>query len=39
MEIEGDIEACVPTLEKDILDLVEADSYWCLSKLVDGIQV
>jgi hypothetical protein len=25
-------------VEKDVLDIVEADSYWCLSKLVDGLQ-
>ncbi|CAG8529959.1 6072_t:CDS:10 [Funneliformis caledonium] len=25
-------------LPKDVLDVIEADSYWCLSKLLDGIQ-
>ncbi|CAK9028788.1 TBC1 domain family member 22B [Durusdinium trenchii] len=33
------INACdVSTLEQGILDAVEADSYWCLTKLLDGIQ-
>jgi TBC1 domain family member 2 len=26
-------------LPKDVLDVIEADSFWCLSKLLDGIQV
>jgi len=26
------------TLPKDVLDVVEADSFWCLTKLLDGIQ-
>lgn len=26
-------------LNQDVLDVVEADSFWCLSKLLDGIQV
>jgi hypothetical protein len=26
-------------LDQDILDVIEADSFWCLSKLLDGIQV
>ncbi|KAI8341542.1 hypothetical protein BC941DRAFT_208926 [Chlamydoabsidia padenii] len=25
-------------LDQDILDVIEADSFWCLSKLLDGIQ-
>lgn len=25
-------------LPKDVLDVVEADSFWCLTKLLDGIQ-
>jgi len=25
-------------LPKDVLDVIEADSFWCLSKLLDGIQ-
>mmetsp|Transcript_4059 Transcript_4059/g.7788 ORF Transcript_4059/g.7788 Transcript_4059/m.7788 type:complete len:358 (-) Transcript_4059:134-1207(-) len=26
------------TLDAEIMDIVEADSYWCLTKLLDGIQ-
>ena len=26
------------TLPEDILNAVEADSFWCLSRLLDGIQ-
>lgn len=26
-------------LPKEVLAVVEADSFWCLSKLLDGIQV
>ena len=29
----------VSKLSKDILDTIEADSFWCMSKLLDGIQV
>jgi hypothetical protein len=29
----------VSTLDSSILSMVEADSYWCLSRLLDGIQV
>ena len=36
---DGDPDGCdITAVEQDILDIVEADSYWCLSKLVDGIQ-
>mmetsp|Transcript_4022 Transcript_4022/g.5870 ORF Transcript_4022/g.5870 Transcript_4022/m.5870 type:complete len:347 (-) Transcript_4022:2336-3376(-) len=28
----------VSNLDQKILDIVEADSYWCLTKLLDGIQ-
>lgn len=37
--IDGDVETFDPgTLPKDVLDVVEADSFWCLTKLLDGIQ-
>ncbi|KAI5776635.1 rab-GTPase-TBC domain-containing protein [Geopyxis carbonaria] len=37
--IEGDIESFDPgVLPRDVLDVVEADSFWCLTKLLDGIQ-
>jgi len=37
--VDGDVENCDMTqIPKEILDTVEADSYWCVSKLVDGIQ-
>jgi len=37
--IDGDVELLDPgTLPKDVLDVVEADSFWCLTKLLDGIQ-
>lgn len=26
------------SLPKEVLDVVEADSFWCLTKLLDGIQ-
>jgi hypothetical protein len=26
------------TLPKEVMDVVEADSFWCLTKLLDGIQ-
>lgn len=29
----------VSKLSKEILDTIEADSFWCMSKLLDGIQV
>jgi len=36
---DGDPEVCdITSLSKETLDSVEADTYWCLSKLVDGIQ-
>jgi len=36
--VDGDPDVCdISTVEKDALDIVEADSYWCLSKLIDGI--
>lgn len=25
-------------LDKEVLSVIEADSFWCLSKLLDGIQ-
>jgi TBC1 domain family member 2 len=28
----------VSQLDKRVLDVIEADSFWCLSKLLDGIQ-
>jgi hypothetical protein len=28
----------VSQLDKQVLDVIEADSFWCLSKLLDGIQ-
>ncbi|CAO3595071.1 unnamed protein product [Absidia cylindrospora] len=35
----GDPENCdINKLNQDVLDVVEADSFWCLSKLLDGIQ-
>lgn len=37
--IDGDPEDFDPgKLPKEVLDVVEADSFWCLSKLLDGIQ-
>ncbi|KAA8892804.1 rab-GTPase-TBC domain-containing protein [Sphaerosporella brunnea] len=37
--IDGDVETFDPgTLPKSVLDVVEADSFWCLTKLLDGIQ-
>ena len=33
------VETCnVEKVSKEVLDAVEADSFWCLSKLLDGIQ-
>ena len=29
----------VSQLPKETLDVIEADSFWCMSKLLDGIQV
>jgi hypothetical protein len=29
----------VSLLPKEVLSVIEADSFWCLSKLLDGIQV
>ena len=35
-----DLENCdVSSLSKETLDTIEADSFWCMSKLLDGIQV
>ncbi|ORZ22254.1 rab-GTPase-TBC domain-containing protein [Absidia repens] len=35
----GDPEKCdINKLDQDVLNVVEADSFWCLSKLLDGIQ-
>jgi hypothetical protein len=37
---EQDVENCVvDAISDEILAMVEADSFWCLSKLLDGIQV
>ncbi|KAF8422675.1 rab-GTPase-TBC domain-containing protein [Tirmania nivea] len=37
--IDGDVEQFDPvSLPKEVLDVVEADSFWCLTKLLDGIQ-
>ncbi|KAL0638882.1 GTPase-activating protein [Maublancomyces gigas] len=37
--IDGDVEIFNPnSLPKEVLDVVEADSFWCLTKLLDGIQ-
>lgn len=36
---DGDVEIFNPnSLPKEVLDVVEADSFWCLTKLLDGIQ-
>lgn len=29
----------VTNLSQDVLQSIEADSFWCMSKLLDGIQV
>lgn len=29
----------VSQLDPNVLSVIEADSFWCLSKLLDGIQV
>ncbi|KAK9239209.1 rab-GTPase-TBC domain-containing protein [Lipomyces kononenkoae] len=37
--VDGDVESYDPgLLPKEVLDVVEADSFWCLTKLLDGIQ-
>lgn len=37
--IDGDVETFDPgSLPKDVLGAVEADTFWCLTKLLDGIQ-
>ncbi|KAK3753520.1 hypothetical protein QZH41_018010 [Actinostola sp. cb2023] len=37
--VDGDLEnADVSTLQQNVLDTIESDSFWCLSKLLDGIQ-
>ncbi|KAK9455558.1 rab-GTPase-TBC domain-containing protein [Dipodascopsis uninucleata] len=37
--IDADVETFDPgQLPKEILDVVEADTFWCLTKLLDGIQ-
>ena len=37
---DGDLENHdVSKLSKEVLDTIEADSFWCMSKLLDGIQV
>lgn len=39
MPSDGDLETCdVMTLTKEQRDIIEADSFWCLSKFLDGIQ-
>lgn len=38
--LDGDLENHdVSQLPKETLDVIEADSFWCMSKLLDGIQV
>ena len=38
--LDGDLENHdVSQLPKETLDIIEADSFWCMSKLLDGIQV
>ncbi|XP_039391133.1 TBC1 domain family member 22B-like isoform X3 [Mauremys reevesii] len=38
-ELEEDVENFdVTTLSQDVLRSIEADSFWCMSKLLDGIQ-
>ena len=43
MEFYFNIQQYIITSEKiwceSVLDMVEADSFWCLSRLLDGIQV
>ncbi|KAK7207983.1 putative GTPase activating protein [Myxozyma melibiosi] len=37
--VDADIESYDPgQLPKEVLDVVEADTFWCLTKLLDGIQ-
>ncbi|KAK9473614.1 rab-GTPase-TBC domain-containing protein [Dipodascopsis tothii] len=37
--IDDDVESYDPgQLPKEVLDVVEADTFWCLTKLLDGIQ-
>lgn len=37
--VDADVESYDPgRLPKDVLDVVEADTFWCLTKLLDGIQ-
>lgn len=37
--IDGEVETFDPSsLPKEVLDVIEADSFWCLTKLLDGIQ-
>ncbi|KAF8447078.1 rab-GTPase-TBC domain-containing protein [Kalaharituber pfeilii] len=37
--IDGDVEQFDPgVIPKQVMDVVEADSFWCLTKLLDGIQ-
>lgn len=37
--IDNPYECDVKAIEPSVLTMVEADSYWCLAKLLDGIQV
>ena len=40
LTVDGDLENHdVSQLPKETLDTIEADSFWCMSKLLDGIQV
>ena len=40
LTVDGDLENHdVSKLSKETLDTIEADSFWCMSKLLDGIQV
>lgn len=36
-DVESD-DIDIESLSKEQLDMIEADSYWCMSKLLDGIQ-
>lgn len=37
--IDEDVESCDPAqLPREVMDVVEADSFWCLAKLLEGIQ-
>lgn len=37
--VEGDVETCdISTVANEVLDNIEADSFWCMSKFLDHIQ-